>query len=289
MTEDIPHYSATFESVPISTEQLSEFTTMFLGHFPTLALAPVWIQPRDPKRRDTWDASFDDLIKAIASEERSLRKYRLEFCDYFDLKSKCPKYPSFFLTVRLRDYRPNAPYPRVTVEGQGCWQQDYVCFMDTAVQQLGLTLHQDYPFELENSTVKAHYRRVSSDSAIFATIHGSLEAGQYDTALRTAASLIEDALRQKCIACGREEAKTQQASDLAVTAFHRDNGCLEPPWPVAVEAQLGAQMMFQGFFKYLRNAFAHNAIVMGDDRSAVLECLMLCEFLLKLINGSRQR
>ncbi len=72
-------------------------------------------------------------------------------------------------------------------------------------------------------------------------------------------------------------------------AYHRDQGCLTPPWPLATEANTGAQLMFQGFFMYMRNAYMHHSVVMGTDESAVYDLLATCEFLLKVIDSSTKR
>ena len=95
--------------------------------------------------------------------------------------------------------------------------------------------------------------------------------------------------KEKCLAAGRNEAQHKTGADLAIIAFNKQNGCLNPPWPIATEAQQGVQLMFQGFFMYLRNAFAHNVVVMGEDKSSVFECISTCEFLLNIIEKSTVR
>lgn len=59
--------------------------------------------------------------------------------------------------------------------------------------------------------------------------------------------IVETKLREKCLAAGSNEAQQKTGADWAVLAFNKQNGCLNPPWPIATEAHQGVQLMFQVF------------------------------------------
>ena len=122
-----------------------------------------------------------------------------------------------------------------------------------------------------------------------ASVSGALATRRYEEAMQNAVILVESKLRDKCVWAGRNDAKTVTGNDLAVIAYHPDTGCLRPPWPVAANAEQGAMQLFMGFIQYLRNAFGHNAVVMGGDKSSVSELLAFCEFLLRIIEKSTKR
>lgn len=111
----------------------------------------------------------------------------------------------------------------------------------------------------------------------------------YDLALSGASILVESVLKRACLKYGRSKAKFATGAELAQIAYHPKDGCMTPPYPLAAEANEGAFQLFRGFFFYLRNAYLHNATVMGDDRRYAVEFLALCETLLMIIEGSTSR
>ena len=125
--------------------------------------------------------------------------------------------------------------------------------------------------------------------ALAQAIRGPLSAKDYDGAVRAATVQVETELRQRCLAVGRAEAQGQTGSDLATTAFSDKAGCLNPPWPVATQARESAHLAFRGFFLYLRNAWGHNATVIGSDPSGVAETIEHCQYLLQVIRDSTIR
>lgn len=117
----------------------------------------------------------------------------------------------------------------------------------------------------------------------------AMRGHRYDVAVNAAATLVETTLKNACIKYGCVKAKSATGSDLAEFAYHDKNGCMIPPYPVAKTANEGAFHLFRGFFLYVRNAFSHNAKVMGDNGRYAVDFLALCETLLVIIDGSKQR
>lgn len=120
-------------------------------------------------------------------------------------------------------------------------------------------------------------------------IDSDMKSRQFDAAVRAAAILVETRLKAKCISAGAQDAAGLSGVGLVGRAFHKDNGCLTPPWPIATEVIDGAHQLFRGFVLYVRNATAHNTEFMGKDLSAAIDLLMLCQSLLRIIDASKNR
>jgi hypothetical protein len=194
----------------------------------------------------------------------------------------------FFVQQSLRN-KAGAPDGHLALGAVGCYEHAFNHFVQTAAAVLSVELAPPPGSSWHRERLRERWKREHVDIELVTHVSGAIDAGQFDTALKAAIGVVESRLRQRCIAAGNAAAADQAGADLAVTAYHRDRGCLIPPWPVATEASHGTQLMFQGFFLYLRNAYMHNASVMGADESAVYDALATCEFLLKVIDGSTRR
>ncbi|MGD0650474.1 MAG: TIGR02391 family protein [Verrucomicrobiia bacterium] len=287
MRDDIPHYSATYLSKDVHPDQIEAFVREVRRKFERLKLRSVEVDYNKLFSIGVCDGKLSHYRKAYAKRARDIRKYRLHFCDLYATRLYSP--PHVEVTVRVRDTWDNPSYPKITIDGYGCNREDFAEFLSTAVNSLGLEKYPGRASEFDDSVIEQDYERIVGNPAVRNQIMASVAGHNYDAALRTASSILEDKLRQRCIAAGRLEAAKQTGVDLAVTAFHKDRGCLKPPWPVSAEPETGAQLMFQGFFMYLRNAFMHNTVVMGEDRTAVFECLMTCGFLMSVVEASTIR
>ena len=283
MREDTPRYSVCYASRDIEPEELEEFVAQVLRKFENLTLDFVMIDFIRRLRKNVYRGKLAHYRRAHAKWKDDIRKYRLHFCG---------RYCSTLyveLTVRMRDYRDTASYAKIELDGKRCNRSDFAALAEVARSTLRLEPYPGKEWGFEDSVIKQDCERAICDDQLREQTIASISDGQYDAALRTASSLVEDLLRHKCLAAGRAEAATQTGGDLAVTAFNDRSGCLSPPWPLATQAQLGVQLMFQGFFLYVRNAFVHNAVVTGQERQAIFECLMTCEFLLQLVKRSSVR
>lgn len=77
---------------------------------------------------------------------------------------------------------------------------------------------------------------------------------------------------------------------LAALAYKKSGGKLTPPWPIANDHHTGAMYMFQGYFKYLRNAYGHTQQVLAnEEKDGVIEQLQLAQALLAIIELSKPR
>jgi len=233
--------------------------------------------------------TLTDLKKAYYEYPNEIGYFSLAFHDTDYLRNTSEFYPTLDLVVYCRGARGNISNRRICLTGYGCERWDFLEFKRIAEGNLGLVLDPTAREGFEYWCVKEDYERFMFNTTMQDQVLGSIRHGQYDAALRTAFCVVEDALRRKCMAVGKADALHQQGGELAVTAFHKDAGCLRPPWPFASEAQQGAQLMFQGFFQYLRNALIHNAEVMGKDAFSAYKCLIACEFLMTVVEKSTPR
>ena len=141
----------------------------------------------------------------------------------------------------------------------------------------------------DRAAVFARYDTAIVHPELRKQIDAAMKEGSYDTAVRTAAILVETKLRGTCLKHGCTTAKSAAGAKLADLAYEPSQGCLEPPYALAIQARKGAQELFRGFFRYIRNAFGHNAIVVSTNARNVVELVALCEALLMIIRASKKR
>lgn len=232
---------------------------------------------------------FEDLVKLWPKLHHEMRGFEIVFSSAFDMKSSSHYYTPH---LRLRQrYRTKSGDERLqlTLEGHSVTED----FFSISQRILGTSLKLERVPHGGKTWDELRFLRLWNhreiDPGLRNHITGAVDAGQYDTALKAAVSEVESRLREKCVAVGCQGAKGVSGADLAVLAYHKDKGCLSPPWPLATEASHGAQLLFQGFFLYIRNAYAHNSGVMERDVSCVYEMIMFCELLLRIISKSSVR
>lgn len=292
MQDNLSLYSLDYLPIPITVKDLKLFVncvTLDLNCILSNVKIQYWKRShwyRPFRYMDVFNGNFRSLVTALSNNASAVRKYILTFIDAWSRHTPECWVPHMTLTVRIHDYRGNPDYARITLSSIRCSKDDFALFQQIAADCLKIQIFPDMQHTFSDTLIKQNCDNALNNPILREQISSSIYSGKYDTALRTAFAILEDSLRQKCISAGRSEAKNQTTADLAVTAFHKDRGCLIPPWPVAIEAAQGAQLVFQGLFLYLRNAFIHNATIMGDDRTAVFECLMTIEFLLRVIEKS---
>jgi hypothetical protein len=177
----------------------------------------------------------------------------------------------------------------IGLSGLGCYRGDFDEFVRIATHILHLEESLPSGADFEHESIIARWDCAVRDPELRMATEAPIRAKQYDDALRSAVVLVETKLRKKCLGVGAAVPKGKTGKDLAPIAYHPATGCLEAPWPIAAKAAEGAQLLFMGFMQYLRNAFVHNTVVMGTDKSAVFEALACCEFLIKVIDKSVKR
>ncbi len=178
---------------------------------------------------------------------------------------------------------------RIRLSGIGCERSDYERFVGIATSVLHLRKAPPAGMDWDDVALDERVSAGIINADLVDAISGALGARRYEEAMQNAVILVESKLREKCLSAGGDDAQNATGNNLAVIAYHPDTGCLRPPWPVAVNADQGVMQLFMGFIQYLRNAFGHNALVMGGDKSSVFELLAFCEFLLAIIEKSTKR
>lgn len=252
----------------------------------SIKLNPDQIRPykNKPDFEDQYKLNWDKFRRLFAKQHGKIRKYSLALSAPFGYKEYEGR---FLVTVRLNvkerlnkfdSYR----YP--SIEYSYYWGDlfDFEKGREVLEDVWGLEFSDeqrklDLFHRFTNSTVNQEFRD---------KVSALLFKHDYDAAMNIAVTLVESKLREKCVDAGNFLAKNATGADLAKIAYHPDSGCLKPIYPVASNASEGAMLMFLGFFKYIRNAFGHNATVMGNDGNCVVEFLNLCETLLKIIELS---
>ncbi len=284
---NLPSYNIRCQYKDIGIEYLVKYADKVNTRFGTNTLfesvKSIVPQVFDSEHRIT----VQKFLKLIQKHYKSLRKYHIRFLgEHF----KGDSYAYIGLNVTLRSkYRDKDDKEKcIEITGYGCHEYSFKEFVDFTLEELQLKKFHETTDSKCKSIIDRNDASILNPDILHLT-NPSIRAGHYDSALKLVISLVEAKLKEKCLAAGKTEAQYKTGADLAVLAFNKQNGCLNPPWPIATEAHQGVQLMFQGFFLYLRNAFAHNVIVMGEDDISVFECISTCEFLLNIIEKSTVR
>ncbi len=284
-----PRFSSTYLPKQLGAHTVHSFVAEIEQGLPRTRLRYVDVEWWDKgyKCKTCWPGLVE-LEQRL--QQGQLRKFTMSF-GRPPLKPKTHDhfFPELEFVSRASDFSEDKAWPRISLHGCRCHRKDFLLFREIAVRVLELTVHPEHETEFEDGHICYLCRNASLDEVLWSHIEGSLSTRQFDVAIKAAIGVVETRLRERCVALGRIEAQKQTGSDLAVTAYHKDSGCLTPPWPLAAEAIHGAQMTFQGFFLWIRNAYAHHATVMGKNRSAVFETLMYCQFLLRILEESTER
>lgn len=287
---DLPSYNLRCQYKEIKIEELIKYADKVNMRFGTNTLFE-YVKSIEPQVFNSEHRiTTKRFLKLVQKYHKSLRKYTIVFQgEHF--KGYC--YAHLGIKVILRSKYGDKDdkddkEKSVEITGYGCNEYSFNAFVDFTLEELQLKkLHETT--DSKGKSIISRYDASILNPEILHLANPSIRSGHYDSALKLVISLVETKLREKCLAAGRNEAQQKTGADLAVLAFNKQNGCLNPPWPIATEAHQGVQLMFQGFFMYLRNAFAHNVVVMGEDNSSVFECISTCEFLLKIIEKSTVR
>jgi hypothetical protein len=273
----------------ISIQELEKFISTVKTRLET-GLGRIDIRSIEPEEFNReYNASWEKFRSIFLDYYKSIRTYSI----YFSSQKMGGRAPADFVFVKivvcLQGKFGEDTGKEIELCGCACYPNTYKTFVEIAVQELSLKEAPPPGMDFEDESILHRWQSGTKDSSLITLTEGAIKTKQYDVAVKAAISLVESRLREKCMAAGSSNAKHQAGPDLAVTAYHKDKGCLDPPWAIASEAQQGAQLLFQGFFFYLRNAYAHHSVVMGSDKSTAYECLAICEFLMKIVEKSVPR
>jgi hypothetical protein len=176
----------------------------------------------------------------------------------------------------------------ISLLGLNCTEADFNYFCKACDEVLDLSIYLP-PGKDIHDLVLADF--VSSDylsSDIKTLIVGAITTAQYDLAIKALAGVVESCLRDKLLDLGVVEAETKAGIELANIAYNKSAGKLMPPWPKATESAQGCQLVFNGFFQWIRNGFHHHATVF-ETKDGVLELIQLCNSLVKIVELSGKR
>jgi hypothetical protein len=280
-----------FDFDEITLEQLQELERQVYDRF-QIGMFGFGIKSVRPEVfAEEYSPTWERFVEIHHKHAQSIREFGFAFLGQDPDGKALADFNFFQLQISLRGkYASDETFHnrKATLRSHGCSPHDFEVFSKLAVKCLGLR-SKAIPKPTQSEDLYSKWKHASQNPDLFDLIDATMKAAKHDLALKAAVGLVESRLREKCVSLGRTEASHQTGADLAVTAFHKDTGCLTPPWPIATEAVHGTFLLFNGFFSYLRNAYAHHTVVMGKDITAVLECLLTCEFLLLLISKSTTR
>jgi hypothetical protein len=280
-------FRARYEHTPVSLEQIKaierEVDLKLRAN-----LAELELRPKKPEAfKDLYGPSWKEFCGVWQKFPAEVRKFHVVFATgpmTCRADSVCVD-----LFVRNQGHFGEPNEKEIELSGFNIREGDFKTFCQICESILGIKRAPAHGFDIPHRRLLEQVEAAISNASLRSVVNGPLSHKDYDGAIRSAMVVVEDQLRQKCLANGGSAAATQTGADLAGTAYHTSNGCLNPPWPIATSAHDGAHLVFRGFFMYLRNAWGHNTVVMGGDESAVLDCLATCQFLLVVISRSTKR
>lgn len=280
-------FGARYEHKPVTLEQISEIEREVQLRLHAKR-AGLELRPKEPEAfNDLYEPSWKEFCAVWKKHPAEVRKFNVVFATgpmTCRADSVCVD-----LFVRNQGHFGEPIEKEIQLSGFNIYEGDFKKFRHICEKILGITRAPAHGFDILHRRLVERVETAISNPSLRAVVHGALSHYDYDGAIRSAMVLVEDQLRQQCLANGGSAAATQTGADLAGTAYHPNNGCLNPPWPIATSAHDGAHLIFRGFFMYLRNAWGHNTVVMGADESAVFDCLAMCQFLLVVVSMSTKR
>jgi hypothetical protein len=291
MHRDIPSYEQRFGYREIGLADLEKFGAAVKTRFGA-EMHCAGVKAVEPQAfPQEFGATPKRFRRLFETHLASLRKYTFYFYPgKYDGKAPDTRVQFEMEVVRRSKFGDQDEAERgIRLGGLGCYAHDFEAFVKVAVQTLGLQKAPPVGMHWDDVAIRDRARLAIKNSDLADAISATLAARRYEEAMQSAVILVESKLRDKCVWAGKKDAQNATGSDLAKIAFHDEQGCLRPPWPVAAQAEQGAMLLFTGFFLYLRNAFGHNAVVMGGDKSGIFELLAFCEFLLMIIDKSTKR
>lgn len=121
------------------------------------------------------------------------------------------------------------------------------------------------------------------DQKLLGKVTPAFESGNYDTAIRDACVLLEEAIRDKA---GFSE--TDHGQNFVVKALHHDNGVLTLPECKKPSESEGAFFLYKGAFGFARNISAHHTKRLNGQTTA-LQIVVFIDFLLRLLDTAQLR
>lgn len=293
MRRDVPRYSETFVYKEITLADLKALEVAVQHRFGANMHCAEFKAVEPQRIKQTFGATWKEFERVFQEHLPELRRYTFYFYPGKADTGRARDRVQFELAVVRRSKFGDVDEAarRITLDGLGCYQHDFDEFVATATHALGLQRPPLAPpagMDWDDVAIKERSQSIRNPDLKNA-VAGAMSGCRYEQAMQNAVILVESMLRHKCMIAGRSEAQVATGSELAVIAYHPDTGCLRPPWSVATNATQGAMQLFMGFVLYLRNAFGHHSVVMGGDKSCVMELLGFCEFLLAVIHKSDLR
>jgi hypothetical protein len=276
-----------YEHTPVTLDHILEIQRAVESRLHA-KLAELELRPKEPAGfDDLFGPSWSNFCAVWQRHPTEIRKFNVVFASG---KMTCrADSVCVDLFVRNQGHHGEASVKEIALFGFNITEGDFKTFCSICENILGLVRAPASGFDLPHARLLEKYELAITHTSLRAVVHGALAHKDYDGAIRSALVLVEDELRKQCLANGGSAAAGQTGADLAATAYHPAQGCMNPPWPIATSANEGAHLMFRGVVMYLRNAWGHNTTVMGSDESGVFDCLATCQFLLTVIARSTKR
>jgi len=279
-----------YNLIPIDLDEIKKLETEFRNRLNFVMkpddVRPFRIRPDFKDEIGIKGLSWDKFREVFIRYQSKIRKYSFALGEQNQRNSFRKKYE---ITIRIKENAyettPHSRYPSIEIL---TWQEEDYMFdriRKVFEETWGLSFSE---YQLQRDLVR-RYSHSIANGELKDKVSKAMEHHDYDLAMSAASVFVETKLREKCLSVGAVLTKNQTGVDLAVASYHEEKGCLSPPFNVADKASHGVFLIFQGFFHYIRNAYGHNTVIMGNDRECIIEYLNFCETLLKIIETSRKR
>jgi hypothetical protein len=280
-------FSQRYEHVPISLEQIQSIEGELKLRY-SLQIAGLELRFRNPRPiDDVYAPKWPQFSQLWIKYPEHIRKFSVTFsAEKVNSRADAVCVDIF---VRNQGHFGEAHEKEIILSSHNCEKYDFEAFCAICEKALFLRKAPASGYDMPHGRLMDRIHSSVDHPVLLNSIRGPLSSKDYDGAIRSATVLVEDILRKRCLAEGRVDASTQTGADLAVTAFSGMTACLTPPWPLATQARDGAHLILRGFFLYIRNAWGHNAVVSGSDGTMVVDHILLCQYLLKMIENSSKR
>jgi hypothetical protein len=280
-----------YNLIPIDLDEIKKLETEFQNRL-NFVMKPDEVRPFRirPDFKDTKvtvkELSWDKFREVFIRYQSKIRKYSFTLTEQNERNSFRRRYE---ITIRIKENAyettPHSYYPSIEILAWREEDYEFDRIRKVFEETWGLSFSE---YQLQRDLVRRYLHSIANGE-LKNKVSKAMENHDYDLAMSAASIFVETKLREKCLSVGAVLAKNQTGVDLAVTSYHEEKGCLSPPFNVADRASHGVFLIFQGFFHYIRNAYGHNTVIMGNDRECIIEYLNFRETLLKIIETSRKR
>jgi hypothetical protein len=282
--------SEEFMYMPLTVAKLKQIVALVELRFSVRAFGSELKSVRPERFGHTHNFDVKEIYNAIENSSDIIRTYDIRFCNENIGKKALGDFVSLGITVTARskfgDDDDNVK--RISLRGINCYEHDFAYFKKAVFEVIELEKYYSPGTDMYDALLASFIKSDYIDNESRTLISGAISTRQYELAIKAISGLVESTLRDKLESLGVNEAYSIAGIELSNLAFNKQHGHLSPPWAVARESQEGAQLLFNGFFLWIRNGFHHQTKIF-ISKDGILELLTLVCSLLRIIKLSTKR